>query len=77
MLMWAWDKMGSSWGAGPANGFKFGAFIGALVSFPSMLFWQMFLDGFDYMLAWKMIIISIIWYGVLGAVAAMLDGNKA
>lgn len=77
MLMWAWDKMGSSWGTGPANGFKFGAFIGALIAFPSTLFWQMFLDGFGYVLAWKMIILSVVFYGVLGAVAAALDGREA
>ncbi len=77
MLMWAWDKVGSAWGKGPAEGAKFGLFIGAIITFPMTLFWQMYLDGFGYMLAWKMIILNLVWYAVLGAVAAMLDGKEA
>ena len=29
------------------------------------------------MLAWKIVIVESVWYGVLGAVAAMLDGKEA
>lgn len=75
MLMIAWDKFGAVSGTGGAAGFKFGLFAGAFVNFPMVLFWQMYIKGFPYNLAWEMIVVSTIWYGVLGAVAAMLDGK--
>lgn len=77
MLMWAWDKFGATSGKGPGAGFRFGLFAGAFINFPMGLFWQMYIKDFPYALAWKMMIVGIVFYGVLGAVAAMLDGKEA
>jgi len=77
MLMLAWDKFGAVSGKGPGAGFKFGLFAGAFVQFPAALSWQMWIKDFPYMLAWKLVIVTVLWYGALGAVAAMLDGKEA
>lgn len=76
MFMLAWDKVGALFGSGTRAGFTFGLWAGAFITFPSFLFWQIQLTGFPYALAWKSIFIAMIWYGVLGAVAAMLDARK-
>lgn len=77
MFMLVWDRFSASAGHGVAGGFKFGLFVGVFVTFPMHLFWAMYLSGFPYMLAWQMIIAGTVWYGILGAVAAMLDGKGA
>lgn len=77
MLMLAWDKVGSAFGTGAKAGMTFGCWAGAFISFPATIFWQLFITDFPYPLAWKMVIVSVIWYGVLGAVAAMLDRKPA
>ncbi len=76
MLMLAWDKVGAVFGSGQKAGFTFGLWAGAFASFPAILFWQIQITGFPYALAWKTIVVSVLWYGVLGAVAAMLDGKQ-
>lgn len=77
MLMLAWDKVGAVFGTGSKAGFTFGLWAGAFAAFPATLFWSISLTGFAYTLAWKTILIAVLWYGVLGAVAAMLDRNSA
>ena len=77
MLMLAWDKFGAVSGKGPGAGFRFGLFAGAFVTFPAVLSWQMWIKDFPYALAWKTIVVGTLFYGVLGAVAAMLDGKEA
>lgn len=77
MFMLMWDRFSGSVGSGPANGFKLGLFAGAFVTFPMHLFWAMYLTGFPYGLAWQLIIVGMVWYGILGMVAAMLDGKGA
>ena len=73
MLMVAWDKFGAAMGSGAGGGFKFGLFAGFFVNFPMTLMWSIYINGFPYSLAWKMIIVSTVWYGILGAIAGMLD----
>lgn len=75
MLMVAWDKFGAMMGRGAGNGFKFGLFAGAFVNFPMTLLWSMYIKDFPYSLAWQMVVVATLWYGLLGAVAAMLDGK--
>lgn len=75
MLMLAWDRFGSVGGRGPGAGFRFGAFAGAFISFPAVLFWQMYIKDFPYTVAWELIVVNVIFMGILGAVAAMLDGK--
>lgn len=75
MLMVAWDKFGAVSGKGAGAGFKFGLFAGAFISFPAVLFWQMYVKGFSYTLAWEILVVNVVVYGILGAVAAMLDGK--
>jgi hypothetical protein len=77
MLMVAWDKFGAGMGSGAGGGFKFGLFAGFFVNFPMTLMWSIYINGFPYSLAWKMIIVSTIWYGILGAIAGMLDKKPA
>lgn len=77
MLMLAWDKVGGSFGRGAQGGLKFGLAAGAFIGFPAVLFWQMYIKDFPYPLAWKLLIMGIIFNGVLGAVAGMLDGKQA
>lgn len=77
MLMVAWDKFGASMGRGPGAGFRFGLFAGAFVNFPAIFFWQMFIKDFPYAVAWQFGLVSVLWYGVAGAVAASLDGKTA
>ena len=75
MLMVAWDKFGAVYGRGPGAGFRFGLFAGAFINFPAVLFWQMYIKGYSYTLAWELIVVNVIVFGVWGAVAAMLDGK--
>jgi hypothetical protein len=77
MFMLMWDRFSASVGQGTAAGFKLGLFAGAFVNFPMTLFWSIYIKDFPYGLAWQMIIVGMIWYGILGAVAAMLDGKSA
>ncbi len=77
MFMLAWDRFGASSGGGPAGGFKFGLFAGAFITFPMTLSWQIYIKDFPYDLAWKLIFVVTLFYGVLGAVAAMLDRKSA
>jgi hypothetical protein len=75
MFMLMWDRF--STGHGAAAGFKLGLFAGAFINFPMTLFWSIYVKDFPYTLAWEMIVVSTIWYGILGAVASMLDGKGA
>ncbi len=77
MLMVAWDRFGTVSGTGAAAGFKFGLFAGAFVSFPAVLVWQVWIKDFPYATAWELLVVMVLTYGVLGAVAAMLDGKSA
>lgn len=73
MFMLAWDRYGASSGGGAGGGFRFGLFAGAFVNFPMVLFFQMYVKDFPYGMAWQMIIIGVLFYGVMGAVAGVLD----
>ena len=75
MFMLMWDRFSGTAGTGAANGFKLGLFAGAFVNFPMVLFWSIYIKDFPYGLAWQMIVVGTIWYGILGGVAAMLDGQ--
>ncbi len=75
MFMLMWDRFSATVGTGAGNGFKLGLFAGAFVNFPMVLFWSIYVKDFPYGLAWQMIIVGTIWYGILGAVAAMLDSQ--
>jgi hypothetical protein len=77
MLMVAWDKVGAAFGSGSSGGMRFGMMAGAFVSFPATLFWGASIAGFPYSLAWKYVIVGILWYTVMGAAAGMLDGKEA
>lgn len=77
MLMWAWDKVGASFGRGLQGGFRFGLAAGAFIGFPMVLFWQMYIKDFPYGLAWKLVLMGVVINGVLGAIAGMLDGKNA
>ena len=77
MLMLAWDRFGAVVGRGTGAGLRFGLFAGAFAGFPSYLFWQMYIKDFPYTVAWGLLLASVVWYGVLGAVAGMLDGKAA
>lgn len=75
MFMLMWDRFSATVGTGASNGFKLGLFAGAFINFPTTLFWAIYITDFPYGLAWQMIIVSTLFYGILGAVAAMLDGQ--
>jgi hypothetical protein len=77
MFMLMWDRFSASVGSGASAGFKLGLFAGAFVNFPMTLMWSIYVKDFPYGLAWEMVIVGTIWYGILGAVAAMLDGKSA
>jgi len=77
MFMLMWDRFSASVGSGAAAGFKLGLFAGAFVNFPMILFWSIYIKDFPYGLAWQMIVVGTVWYGILGAVASMLDGKTA
>lgn len=77
MFMLMWDRFSASVGRGAAAGFKLGLFAGAFINFPMTLFWSIYVRDFPYTLAWEMIIVSTVWYGILGVVAAMLDGKSS
>ena len=77
MFMLMWDRFSGSVGGGAGAGFRLGLFAGAFINFPAVLGWQLYIKGFEYTTAWKFMVVGILWYGVLGIVASMLDGKKA
>lgn len=77
MFMLFWDRFSGTVARGSAAGFRLGMFAGAFLAFPMTLFWQIYVKDFPYGTAWEMIIVNVIEYGILGAIAAMLDGKSS
>jgi hypothetical protein len=77
VLVWFYDRVRGSFGAGVRGGATFGLYAGVLLGFPAQLFANMMFVGFPYSLGWYWVI-GIIGWGILGgATAGAVYGSGA
>lgn len=67
VMMLFFDRVYSSFAAGPKGGATYGAYVGLLVSFPMWIFIHLMFKGFPYGLSWILTVYGIIWGVIVGA----------
>ena len=81
ILVWVYDRVRGSFGAGAKGGATFGLYAGILVNFPTWIIVNLVLQGFSYGNAWVTTIAGIartVAAGALaGALYVRLGGAKA
>lgn len=68
-LVWVFDRVRGSFGAGAGGGVTFGLYAGFLIHFPMWLAAHVWIRDFPYTTAWVFTIYGVIMYLVMGAVA--------
>lgn len=69
VLLWMYEKVKGSFGAGMQGGAMFGLFTGVLMNFPMWLFFSVYM-GWPYGAMWHMTLVGI----VLGVINGLLIG---
>jgi hypothetical protein len=72
VFVWVYDRVRSSFGAGPQGGATYGLYAGVLVNFPTWIFAHLIMEGFSYGLAWTWTLVGIAWCVIAGALTGLL-----
>jgi len=72
VFVWVYDKVRSSFGAGPMGGAMYGLYAGILANFPTWIFAHLLFEGFPYGLAWMWTLVGVVWCVIAGAVAGVI-----
>ncbi len=72
VFVWVYDKVRSSFGAGPAGGALYGVYAGILINFPTWIFAHLLFEGFPYSLSWTWTLVGVVWCVIAGAVAGAI-----
>lgn len=72
VFVWVYDRVRSSFGAGPQGGATYGLYAGVLVNFPTWIFAYLLMEGFTYGLAWTWTLVGIAWCVIAGALTGLL-----
>ncbi len=72
VFVWVYDRVYSSFAAGPKGGATFGLYAGVWAFFPALLFNHLIITNYPYGLAWASIIVGVIAAIIGGAVAGAL-----
>jgi len=72
VFVWMYDRVRSSFGAGPQGGATYGLYAGVLVNFPTWIFAYLLMEGFTYGLAWTWTLVGIAWCVIAGALTGLL-----
>ena len=80
VLLWMYEKVKGSFGAGMQGGAMFGLFTGVLMNFPMWLFFSVYM-GWPYRAMWYMtlvgIVLSVVNGVLIGLVYEKVGGAKA
>jgi hypothetical protein len=72
VFVWVYDRVRSSFAAGPKGGAVYGLYAGILINFPTWIFAHLLFEGFPYGLAWTWTLVGVVWCVIAGAVAGAL-----
>jgi len=72
VFVWVYDRVRSSFAAGPQGGATYGLYAGVLVNFPTWIFAYLLMEGFGYGLAWTWTLVGIAWCVIAGALTGLL-----